>query len=126
MNGILDREMLLALGSGEMDSRLTPKQLQEIEARLKALSPLDCWGDSLTSDKWEGVLTDLEALLAEIKALQQSEQRVIDLEDAITQAGLILSGPEDMPEVARHVIKGAMKSLGSVMNDPKILKRQGI
>lgn len=51
--------------------------------------------------------------------------RVFELEDAITEAGIILSASEHSGTPYGD-IKRAMDRLDGVMNDPAILKRQGI
>lgn len=53
-----------------------------------------------------------------LKKVAELQNRVTQLEDAITEAGLALSGGR--PESA------VMRILGKVMNRPEILKRQGI
>jgi hypothetical protein len=57
--------------------------------------------------------------------VERHKQRIIELEDAITDAGLILSAAENTPTPYGDIQK-AMRHLGKVMNDPAILKRQGI
>lgn len=51
--------------------------------------------------------------------------RVEELEDAITEAGIILSKHETGSDPVA-VIRDAMRRLGLAMNDPAVLKRQGI
>lgn len=61
--------------------------------------------------QWANVAAILEADKSRIKAL----------EDAITDAGLSLCEEFDNP-----IVKRTMRTLQAVMNDPAILKRQGI
>lgn len=51
--------------------------------------------------------------------------RIEELEDAITEAGIILADGE-VSCSAIEAIKKAMQRLGRVMSDPNVMRRQGI
>ncbi len=61
-------------------------------------------------------------------------ERIRELEDAITEAGILLAGAIDSLQSdspfprseALEFIQSAMRTLGQKMNDPEVLKRQGI